>query len=211
VKKPSIKTRRHAPKTIILAAFLLALAAGCENNGKKPAPPDRIKNLQQENTRLTQQFEQARAENEQLKEQVRVLAGLRDEVEVENLYLLRRIKITRYTNFYDRDKDGQKEKLIVYIQPMDDDGDIIKAAGAVDVQLWDLNKKGDEALLGQWHVKHDELKKLWFATLVTTNYRLTFDMPDKVKDFKDPLTIKVTFTDYLTGRVFQEQKVIKPL
>jgi hypothetical protein len=83
-------------------------------------------------------------------------------------------------------------------------------AGSVDVQLWDLNKKGSEALLGQWQVKRSELKKLWFATLITINYRLTFDVGDKVEKFDEPLTVKVTFTDYLTGKVFKEQKVIKP-
>jgi len=28
---------------------------------------------------------------------------------------------------------------------------------------------------------------------------------------EEPLTVKVTFTDYMTGKVFKEQKVIKAL
>ncbi|GAH67953.1 unnamed protein product, partial [marine sediment metagenome] len=55
-----------------------------------------------------------------------------------------------------------------------------------------------------------ELKKLWFATLITINYRLTFDVADKITGDEEALTVKVTFTDYLTGKVFTEQKVIKP-
>ncbi|GAI66166.1 unnamed protein product, partial [marine sediment metagenome] len=33
----------------------------------------------------------------------------------------------------------------------------------------------------------------------------------KIDEFEEPLTVKVTFTDYLAGKVFTEQKVIKPL
>jgi len=82
-------------------------------------------------------------------------------------------------------------------------------AGAVDVQLWDLNKTDSEALLDEWRVEPEELKKLWFATMITINYRLTFDVADKIESMEEPLTVKVTFTDYLTGKVFKEQKVIK--
>jgi hypothetical protein len=64
-------------------------------------------------------------------------------------------------------------------------------------------------MLGQWKVEPDELKKLWFETLVSIYYRLTFDAVDIVDNLKEPPTVKVTFTDYLTGKVFTEQKVIK--
>ena len=50
---------------------------------------------------------------------------------------------------------------------------------------------------------------MWFATLVTINYRMMFDRPKGISEDR-PLTIKVVFTDGLTGRVFTEQTVIKP-
>ena len=46
--------------------------------------------------------------------------------------------------------------------------------------------------------------------MVKVNYRLTFDITDKVTSFDEPLTVKVTFTDYLSGKVFKKQKVINP-
>ena len=192
----------------VLVGCLLSCAAGCENGGSSPT--EQIQTLKQEKKQLARQIEQSKAENEQLQKQVQVLADLPPEVRLESLYDLQKIKITRYTNFYDKDKDGEKEKLIVYIQPMDEEGDIVKATGAVDVQLWDLNKEAGEALLGQWQVKPDELKKLWFATIITINYRLTFDVADKITGDEESLVVKVTFTDYLTGKVFKEQRIIKP-
>ncbi|MFQ6035613.1 MAG: hypothetical protein ACE5NM_07160 [Sedimentisphaerales bacterium] len=189
---------------------LLVFSGGCENASKgKISLAEQIEKLNEEKTRLQQQLEQAGAENEKLRKRLQVLSGLPEDLKGENLYRLQSIKISRYTNLYDKDKDDKKEQLIVYIQPIDQDGDIIKAAGAVDVQLWDLSKESQQALLGQWHVGPETLKKLWFATLMT-HYKLTFDVADKIDEFKEPLTVKVTFTDYLTGKVFKEQKVIKP-
>jgi cell division protein FtsB len=196
---------------LLSSVFCLYFIAGCENaNSIKTPLVEQIGNLTEQKTQLENQLEQTKAENKQLKKQMHVLSGLPEQVKGENLYRLGKIVIGGYTGFFDKDKDGEKEKLIVYIQPIDEEGDIIKAGGTVDVQLWDLNKEEGQALLGQWHVEPGELKKLWFATLITINYRLTFDIADKVKSFDEPLTVKVTFTDCLSGKVFKEQKVIKP-
>ena len=73
-----------------------------------------------------------------LKIQVKFLTGLPEDVKSQNLYTLEAVKIGKYTNLYDKDKDGQKEKLIVYIKPVDEMGDTIKVFGKVDVQLWNI-------------------------------------------------------------------------
>jgi len=193
----------------LLSAILLA---GCQDTRERDSLAAQVEQLTQEKPQLQRQIEQAEAQNKQLKEQVQVLAALPENVKLENLRLLASIKIGRYSGFYDKDKDGRKEKLIVYVQPLDEEGDKIKAAGDVDVQLWDLSKSESGALLGQWHVTPGELKKLWFDTLLTINYRLSFDLPASIDPAAlagDSLTVKVTFTDYLTGRVLTEQKAIK--
>jgi len=197
---------------LLSSVFCLCVVAGCENANSIRTPlVEQIGKLTEQNKQLENQLEQTRAENKQLTKQMQVLSGLPEEVKGENLYRLQKIEIGKYTGFFDKDDDGTKEKLIVYIQPIDEEGDIIKATGAVNVQLWDLDSsETNQALLGQWHVEPDELKKLWFASIVKINYRLTFDIADKVKSFDEPLTVKVTFTDYLSGKVFKEQKVIKP-
>jgi len=194
--------------TIILAGCVLAIAAGCDNG--RASLTKEINTLKQDKTQLTDQIKQSKSDNAKLREHILFLSDLPPEARLEYIDRLQRIKITGYTNLYDKDKDGRKEKLIVHVRPIDRDGDIIKAAGAVDVQLWDLNKYNGQALLGQWHVEPNDLKKLWSAGFLTTSYRLMFDVADKVESFEEPLTVKVTFTDYLTGKVFKEQKVIKP-
>jgi SMC interacting uncharacterized protein involved in chromosome segregation len=189
----------------------LLFIAGCAGDNYVKLLENKNARLEKENRQLQKDIESTQAQNQQLRNQVESLAELSPEVRVNSLYELQSVKLTRYTNFYDRDKDGQKEKLIVYIQPIDSQGDIIKASGTVEVELWDLNKETDEgAMLGKWQVSPDELKKMWFATIVTSNYRLVFDIADTVKSFDEPLTVKATFTDYVSGKVFTEQHVVKP-
>ncbi len=192
---------------LLMAAGLLP---GCGAGSERMHPLEmKARDLEREKTELVEQLEECRIRTEQLKAQVRALSALPEEKH-ENFYALRSLKITGLTNFYDKDDDGVREALVVYIKPIDQIGDIIKAAGAVHVQLWDLDKPSDQALLGEWQVQPAELQKLWFDTLVSASYRLVFDAALTAEVRAQPLTVKVTFTDYLTGEIFTAQQVIKP-
>jgi hypothetical protein len=195
---------------ITFSVCLLCSVCGCQDgNGKSPCE-EQLGAVTDRNAQLTSKVERLTGETALLKKRVQTLAGVPEQVNLEELYRVRSIRISRYTNLYDKDKDGKLESLIVYIQPMDEDGDIIKAPGAVEVRLWDLNRTQDKALVGQWRIEANELKKLWFSTVLTVNYRFTFDIADKIKNYDQPLTVKVTFADYLSGRTFDQQRVIKP-
>jgi hypothetical protein len=201
---------RFSVLCVLSSVLCLLSVAGCQNANDRTSLLGQIDQLTQDKTQLQEQIEQAESENEQLQKQVQVLSGLPGEVRLENLSGLKTVKMGRYTNLFDKDKDGRIESLIVYIQPLDEEGDKAKWPGAVDVQLWDLNSpQASQALLGEWHVRPAELKKLWFSGL-STNYRLTFDVSEVIETYEEPLTVKVTFTDYLTGKVFKEQKAIEP-
>jgi len=199
----------YAVRCMLYAALAwLIFAGGCENLNELK---NRIVTLTESKEQLRKEVKKAEAENEQLKQQVQTLSGLKAEVRLENVYDLKRIEITRYTGFYEKKDGGEKKKrLIVYFQPIDRDGDIVKATGCVDVELWDLNKPAKGALLGRWRVEPGELRKCWFATVLIINYRLVFDILPEVSEIKEPLVVKVTFTDYLSGKVLQEQKIIEP-
>jgi hypothetical protein len=186
------------------------LLAGCGvGTERKDTIELQIEDQRTANAELTAQLEQCRVEVEQLGDQLEALAAL-PKAGQENPYRLSSVRVTRFTNFYDNNDDGRREKLIVYVQPVDLDGDVIKAAGLVGVQLWDLNRPNGQALLGEWRVQPQELRKLWLDTLVAANYRLTFDAPESLDVLADPLVVKVTFTDYLTGEVFRAQRSIDP-
>ncbi len=193
----------------IYVSTLLLVLAGCGIGSERKHPAElKAEKLTREKAALTGDAQQYQAEIEQLRAQIQALSALPKDQRV-NPYELTSLRVARLSNFFDKDGDGKQEKLIVYLQPVDAEGDIVKAAGTVSVQLWNLSHPNGEALLGEWKVGPDQLRKLWFDSF-TTGYRLTFDRPAAVGVFFEPLTLKVTFMDYLTGQSFRAQQVIKP-
>ncbi len=203
---------RYSILCLLSSVLCLFFLAGCESN-EGPANPltEQVETLTQDKREMMRQIEQLESKNKDLQKQINTLHDFTDDVSFKDLYEVKSIKITKYTNLYDKDKDGKKDTLLVYIQPIDQDGDIIKAAGDVHVRLLDLDKDRDPVILGKWRLTPAQLRKLWVDALIKTNYRLTFDIAGKVPDQEKTLTVMVTFTDYLTGKVFEEQKLIKPL
>lgn len=171
---------------------------------------DEVEALNQRNADLENELAQAETEIKQLQDRIEVLADLPEDVKGENIYKLSEVRLAKHTGFYDKDDDGVKESLIVYIEPVDTHGDIIKATGSIGVELWNLENPNGQAKLGHWEVGPEELAESWFNTLMRTNFRLTFDVSQAVSDFSDPLTVKLTFIDHLSGNAFKQQHVIEP-
>jgi len=207
IDRKGLSVKRSA---LVLALGVFILGAGCQGPQRDIALRKEVDELRLEKTRLEGELDKAEEENVKLKEQLKTLTGIEKEADIEEIYDLEGIRLTKRSGLYDKDKDGKAETLIVYLQAVDRSGDAVKAAGAAEVELWDLSKGAEDAMLGQWQVEPAELKKLWYDTLFSANYRLTFDADSKIAEFTEPLTVKVTFTDYITGKVFKEQKMIKP-
>ena len=199
---------KHQICSLVLVWAALA-GLGCRQGAGEPAATGRGVDPAVENRRLASSIKALERERKRLQQQIDTLAGLPETVDAAQFYKVGDVKLTKYTGLYDKDKDGTCEKLIVYINPVDQDGDIIKAAGRVSVQLWDLDANGAEARLGTWTVEPEELRKQWFATMLTINYRLVFDLPRKAISLQGPLTVKVAFTDLLSGVVFNKHAQAK--
>ncbi len=193
---------------LLISAFIVFISA-CKN-AETTKPISEIDTLIRKNQNLTDRLATAERQAEQLKKQVQTLSVVKDDTKPEDIYDLQKVRIWRYTNLYDKDEDGKIESLIVYLQPVDSDGDVIKAAGNAEVQLWDLNRQQAQALLGTWKVSSGEIKKEWYATVIASNYRLIFDISKLIDKYEKPLTVKVKFTDLLSGKTFTEQKIIEP-
>ncbi len=187
----------------ILAGCLLFTALGCES------ADDNSAQLQPQKPDLEAQIAQLQADNEQLQNQIKHLLDLGPEATLEYLVNVEKIVITRRSGLYDKDKDGKKEKLIVYVRPIDSEDDIIKAPGTVRVRLLDLDREPKQMLLQERVFGPGELKKLWVGTFMTGYYRLILNVDEEFPDNKE-LTVKADFTDYLTGKVHTAQKVILP-
>lgn len=192
---------------ILCFVCMMVFLSGC--GGDYNVVLEENKQLNDTNVDLSREVEKLRAENSGLEEQLVNLAGVDPNIRLENIVTVNSIKIAGRTGFFDKDYDGVKEKLIVYLKTIDEFGDAIKGAGSVDVQLWDLNSEGEDAKLGRWEISAQQLKLDWASTMLTNYYRLVFDVSNIDIASRKNLTVKVKFVDYLTGRVFEEQVVIE--
>ncbi len=206
-----LKTTEYKFLFLCLGSCVLGLVSltGCDSAKKIESLNQQITQLSEEKEALAKQIDDISSENKELTKQNQTLSELPENVKGKNLYQLANVKIHGFSGFSDEDEDGEKDTLVVYIQPIDENGDKFKAPGAVEVELWNLNNSEDQALLHRWSVEFEDLKEKWVALLVT-NYRLTFDITKIVENFDEPLNLKIKFTDYLSGKVFYNQKVIKP-
>ncbi|MCK5174007.1 MAG: hypothetical protein KAR47_11495 [Planctomycetes bacterium] len=196
-------------KAVFILCMFPFFVAGCASESQN-LPWDQLTLKSEETTQLKLQVKQLESENADLRGQVATLAALDSEIRAELLSGLRKIEIGRRSGLYDKDGDGRKELLVVYIRPYDTQLDVVKIAGSANAELWDLGLEPAEALLGKWQVGPDELKELWSATMMTNYYRLTFDVGNILGPEERELTVRVRFTDYITGKALQEQHVIAP-
>lgn len=233
IKNQNIATKapRHQEKynltyfvPLCLCGFLFF--AGCQEKAKSPkskgSKPLVGAKAEQSEVSLKRENEKLKAENQQLKEQLETLMGIDKPARLEAISAVSSIELTNRCGIYDKDSNdtgnssGQsppqprKKTLVVYLRPIDDMGDCFKAAGALKIELWNLDAKPNEALLKSWEIEPKDLRKRWSGSLLTSYYKLQFDVSSILGSKEKELTLKAEFTDYLTGKVLKEQRVVKP-
>ncbi len=168
-----------------------------------------------------------RKENQQLRMQVKELQRARDADaammrvmqeksgaqptlppdRLEQLFTTHGLRLGKLTGGFDTDPAKAGDELLkVYVVPTDRSGDLLKAAGSFVVELFDL-AGGDEVRIGKWEFAATDTPSMWFGQILSYGYVLP--CPWQAAPQHGDLTVKVTFTDSLTGRAFTEQKQIK--
>ena len=100
----------------------------------------------------------------------------------------------------DAAKPGQ-EGLKVYVTPLDETGDPIKAAGLFTVEAFDLSRD-QKPKIGTWTFDAEATRQAWSSVLNRYNYVLT--LPWQTPPTGDSLHLEVTFTDELTQARFKK-------
>ena len=182
---------------------LILLAAGC-----RPPPP---RDLQIEVRRLRRELDDARnklaaqqAAIDELSRQLQVARGLSDQ-DLQRIYYPDRIVLERLTGGEDFDGKPGDDGVVVFVRPIDREGDPIKVAGRLRVELYDLTAPTGQKLIGACEFGPDALAKLWYGRLWTYHY--TVRCPWKRPPRTNEVTVRVTFIDYLTKRVLTAQTV----
>ncbi len=182
---------------------LLLLAAGC----RPPPPRDlriEVRRLRRELDQARQQLAARQAAIDELNRQLQIARGLSDQ-DLRRIYYPDRIQLERLTGGEDFDGKPGDDGVVVFVRPVDRDGDPIKVAGRLRVELYDLTAPRGRKLIGTCEFGPDELAKMWYGKLWTYHYtvRCRWQQPPRTNE----VTVRVTFIDYLTKRVLTAQTV----
>ena len=189
--------RRSLP-LVLVALFL----AGCSSPNKPNIE------LRKKNQDLRDEVSQLQRDVDQLRSQLRVAEQQAPTVEslpqdrLDTLFTAAGVKFGRLTG---REEDNSG--LLVFAQPTDGRGDNLKAAGGFVVEAFDLSAQ--DTRIGRWEFPLDGIKNRWQAGSLFAGFRLECPWEGEPVGQDKPLTIKLTFTDGLTGRVFTAQQKVE--
>jgi outer membrane murein-binding lipoprotein Lpp len=128
---------------------------------------------------------------------------------LDTLFTAHGLRFGRLTGGADLDpKQPGEEGLKIYVVPTDGQGQPLKAAGSFVVEAFDL-ARGDNARIARWEFPLDQAAKNWFGQAMLYTYVLPAPWPQQQRPANPDVTVRVTFTDALTGRTFTDQKVVK--
>jgi len=191
---------------LVSSTLVLFLSGGClEPTGTDPGDSGQVTTLRQRIGQLERDQVTLSEENTKLTHQVGVLQRLGNK-RLELLNVPVRVEIERMSGGYDDDKVLGDDGVVVYLRPFDSVGDVIKATGDIEIQLWDLAGRPDELLVGQYLLDAEHARDHWYGKLITNHYTIKCPWRSEPPSHNE-ITIRVLFTDYVTGKVLTDQRV----
>lgn len=196
----------------VLGASLMMIAtAGCAGISAEQFR-DTQRQLQLSQERVRQLESQVAAEQEGtrvLQAQIARLRGLDRKETMGQLVAPTRIDFASMSGGYDTDGEVGDDGIVLYVQPYDDDGHVIKAAGSLRVTILDPLSPPDQNVVAEYRFDVPATRKLWYGRLMTQHFTIRCPWPNGRFPLHTELTAHVAFFDLLTGRTLTAQKAFK--
>lgn len=126
---------------------------------------------------------------------------------LDKIYHVTAIKLDRLTGGDNYDGKPGDDGVTVYVQPVDQDGHVLKAAGGIHIELFDLANPDGKRRIGEYQWDSEHARKLWHGRFMTYHYKM--ECPWRLgPPAHTEITVRAEFTDYLTGLTFREQKLV---
>ncbi|MBN1555470.1 MAG: hypothetical protein JXA11_12050 [Phycisphaerae bacterium] len=198
-------------RRIGMCVFLVILGlAGCENHrgGDDLDAEKRHLAARDRAEELEKQVETLSAKVEDQKKQIETLQAL-GEKRVEYVFTVASVEIGRHSGGVNLDRRPGHDAVQVFLSPMDRDGHVLKAAGDVKIQLFDLAQPAERTLLAAYSFPVKDIAQHWAGGMLANQYSFECRLPDNANPAHRQITLHVTFVDYLTGKTFTAQKPLE--
>ena len=202
----------NARAIVSCAVIVLGLPfiAGCPSPGEG-GTTDRTRIQQLSDTVATQsrQIEMQREQIDELSGRLQRVQSMSPDQKLEMMPHVVKVQLATLSGGYDDNHDGIDDGIVLYINPVDQEGDIIKAAASAQVRLLNLAAEGNAQQVGQITLDVAQMRANWFGILGS---HYTVKVPWSGGRTRPPaasITAVLSFQDYLTGKVFPLQQVFK--
>ncbi len=169
---------------LALSSWAVLLWSGCSSRGQMELLEAEIRQSQDslyraeaKSTELQSQLAMARRETDLIRSQVASTGGQVPLPEqTGNLVRLAGVKInTLLSGGKDRDGQPGDDLLVALITPHDEQGDLVKIAGEVEIEAYDMTRSGDDKRVGRWTFDSEQSAKAWHSGFVGAG--LQFELP----------------------------------
>ena len=188
----------------IVAILPLVGLAGCANNEMEPLRREN-QQLREQVATLTEQVAAERATSERMARELAQVRGFSAE-DLKKIFSPERILIDKLSGGENYDAQPGDDGVTVYFKPVDRDGDTIKAAGDIRVELFDLADPAGGRPFATQTIPVSDAGRHWYGKLMTYHY--TVKCPWQGRPKNPEITVRVTFVDYITQRVMTAQAVV---
>lgn len=200
---------RTPPLSFLL---LLPLAVGCRNNRGDVLEAE-VRGRDRELRELRTECDTIRTTNEALERELYRQRGIVPPPNLNNRTPdrsalpagLREVALGSGTGGIDDDRAPGDEALMVVIVPKDDDGQSVRAVGAVTITAREIDPQGAKTFLSSWEISATDLRRYWKSGLLSTGYSIT--LPWKKVPTRTKMRVEVRFVSP-DGRVYEAERDI---
>src|SRR6266566_4333083 len=164
--------------------------------------------LEEQVAQLSRELQAARARIQSFESPSGTLPTLPQD-RLDKLFTVHGIRLGRLTGGWPGNEvDAADQGLKIYLAPVDETDEAIKASGSVEVEAFDLDLQGDNRI-GKWTFDSVALRSRWRSLGMLRAFVLECPWEKQKPPRHSKLAVKVTFADELTGRVYSEIKEVQ--
>ena len=176
--------RTPSRQWIALSSWAVLLWGGCVTGRQLETleaelrqQQDAVQLARKQTDRIQSELTRAREETELLRSQMAAAGqGAPLPEQTGNLVRLSQVKInTLLSGGKDRDGLPGDDLLVALISPLDEQGDLVKIAGEVEIEAFDMTLPSDDKRVGHWAFDTEQAAKAWHSGFVGAG--LQFELP----------------------------------
>ena len=179
--------------------LLVTGVVGCSSPNRISRANDRLRRANLDLRRQVDALEQAIQLRLDQINRLEQIAGKSPAVEGAELVQLTALRFGRYSGVLDTNHDGVDDALRIYLQPVDQHGRFMLAAGSAQLQAVAIVEDQEPRLILKHTFDAAQFHQAYRSGLTGTHYTLERPLPRDLTSGLTGLTVMVAFTDAATG------------